>query len=315
MVETPSLQQVGPDFPGLQSDLSACLLRPDFLSQRSKPVAGTFTLHHLSIVRPVTIKGSQVGALLFEVSLAELNRLTLSLIEVVLLATLCASLFALLSHELRTPLNAIIGYSEMLYEDAQDPSQEDMKSDLSKILSSARHLLAVISDVLDLSKIEAGQMKVYLEELPVILTVNDVLPIAEALVKNSRNTSIVNDEAKGATTLVDALRFRQCLLNLISNACKFTKEGTITFGTSMREKQGAPWVVWSVEDTGIGIAAESLPNLFRASRRSMRPQHDGMEGRGWVCASVKNYAARWADGLRSSLNLASDQSSRSGCRQ
>ncbi len=380
----------------LRSDpriLSACLfdkigqLAGSFRSQKNyglscpsrAPVAGTFTLHHLSIVRPVTIKGSQVGVLLFEVSLAELNRLTLSLIEVVLLATLCASLFALLlssiterwvsrpiveltqtavqisqdgnsslratrtsndevgllidqfnsmldrlhereaelrgahdllegkvkertqtlqdeiserklveldlshakdlaeqanrakssflanmSHELRTPLNAIIGYSEMLYEDAQDPSQEDMKSDLGKILSSARHLLAVISDVLDLSKIEAGQMKVHLEEVPVSLTVNDVLPIAEGLVKNSRNTLIVNDEAKGATTLVDALRFRQCLLNLISNACKFTKEGTITFSTAVREKQGVPWLVWSVGDTGIGIAAESLPNLFRS---------------------------------------------------
>ncbi len=380
----------------LRSDpriLSACLfdktgqLAGSFESQKNHalpcpskvPVAGTFTLHHLSILRPVVIKSTEVGVLLFEVSLAELNRLTLSLIEVVLLATLCASLFALLlssiterwvsrpiveltqtavqisqdgnsslratrtsndevgllidqfnsmldrlhereaelrgahhllegkvkertqtlqdeiserklveldlshakdlaeqanrakssflanmSHELRTPLNAIIGYSEMLYEDAQDPSQEDMKSDLAKILSSARHLLAVISDVLDLSKIEAGQMKVHLEELPVSLTVNDVLPIAEALVKNSRNTLIVNDEAKGATTLVDALRFRQCLLNLISNACKFTKEGTITFSTAVREKQGVPWLVWSVGDTGIGIAAESLPNLFRS---------------------------------------------------
>ncbi len=394
----------------LRSDpriLSACLfskngqLTASFSSQKNHaspcplaaPAANTFTLHELSILHPVTIKNSQVGVLLFEVSLAELNRLTLSLIEVGLLATLCASLFALLlssiterwvsrpivkltqtavqisrdgnsslratgtsndevgllidqfnsmldrlqereaelqnahdlleakvnertqtlqdeiserklveldlshakdlaeqaskakssflanmSHELRTPLNAIIGYSEMLYEDAQDPSQDDMRDDLGKILSSARHLLAVISDVLDLSKIEAGQMKVHLEEIPVSLTVDDVLPIAEALVKNSRNALIIQHEAKGTTTRVDALRFRQCLLNLISNACKFTKDGTITFGTAMRERNATSWLVWSVQDTGIGIAAESLPNLFRSFSQvdaSATRQHGG----------------------------------------
>ena len=175
-----------------------------------------------------------------------------------------SSFLANMSHELRTPLNAIIGYSEMLYEDAQDSSQEGMRSDLGKILSSARHLLAVISDVLDLSKIEAGQMKVTLEEVPVSFTVSDVLPIAEALVKNSKNHLVVEDRAASAFCQVDALRFRQCLLNLVSNACKFTKTGTVTLRTEVKTHRETSWIVWSVEDTGVGIAAESLPKLFQS---------------------------------------------------
>ncbi len=168
-----------------------------------------------------------------------------------------------MSHELRTPLNAIIGYSEMVCEDAELAGEHGMTRDLKKVLSSAHHLLEVISDVLDFSKIEAGEMKLYPELVSVQGLLDDVLPTAEVLAAQKRN-SLQATVLYSGYARVDALRFRQCLLNLISNACKFTLEGkiSISVGTERRERQD--WIVWAVQDTGPGISPADCNKLFKS---------------------------------------------------
>lgn len=168
-----------------------------------------------------------------------------------------------MSHELRTPLNAIIGYSEMLCEDAEIAGQTEMTADLRKVLSSAHHLLGVISDILDFSKIEAGEMKLYPELVSVQSLLDDVLPTAEVLAAQKRNTLNVQIRYEGYIR-VDALRFRQCLLNLISNACKFTQEGSITITVAGEWREGCERVTWCITDTGPGISAEDRDKLFRS---------------------------------------------------
>lgn len=174
-----------------------------------------------------------------------------------------SNFLANMSHELRTPLNAIIGYSEMLCEDAEDAGQRTMTSDLKKILSSARHLLGVISDVLDVSKIEAGQMKVFVEPVSVRSLLDDVLPTAEVLAAQKKNLLEIH-EAPNAVVRVDPLRFRQCLLNLISNACKFTHNGKVTLDVQLQSRNDRTLTVWAVHDTGLGIASEDCDKLFKS---------------------------------------------------
>jgi signal transduction histidine kinase len=168
-----------------------------------------------------------------------------------------------MSHELRTPLNAIIGYSEMLHEDAQAAGSESMTGDLDKVLFSARHLLALISDILDLSRIEAGEMTVFPELVSASSLLSEVLPTAEILAKRNDNILETGEEMWDGKLLVDPTRFRQCLLNLVSNSCKFTEHGRITIDVREEDKKGEPWVLWSIRDTGPGISAEGLKRLFQ----------------------------------------------------
>lgn len=164
-----------------------------------------------------------------------------------------------MSHELRTPLNAIIGYSEMLSEDAVAAGNREAEDDLDKVLSSARHLRSVISDVLDLSKIEAGHMTVSLEATLANAMLSDVLATAEVLSKKNGNRLIVKPLEIDVEVQLDPLRFRQSLLNLVSNACKFTMNGEVTL--TIRCTGGH--VVWSVTDTGPGISAMNQGKLFK----------------------------------------------------
>ena len=168
-----------------------------------------------------------------------------------------------MSHELRTPLNAIIGYSEMLQEDAQSAGEASASDDLGKILNSARHLLSLISDVLDFSKIEAGQMNIHLESVSTSSLLRDVLPTAEILARQNCNELHVDEQVSDRFLLVDPIRFRQCLLNLISNACKFTEQGSITIRVKDQTLEGNDWILWSISDTGIGIAPNMLGKLFQ----------------------------------------------------
>jgi signal transduction histidine kinase len=174
-----------------------------------------------------------------------------------------SSFLATMSHELRTPLNAIIGYGEMLQEDAQSAGEESTANDLAKILNSARHLLSLISDVLDFSKIEAGQMDMHLESVSIGSLLHDVLPTAEILARRNGNALHVDEQIAGGALLVDPIRFRQCLLNLISNACKFTENGTISIGIKQRRIEADRWILWSISDTGVGIAPNMLGKLFK----------------------------------------------------
>jgi len=173
------------------------------------------------------------------------------------------SLFlANMSHELRTPLNAIIGYSEMLLEEAEDEGDDAQAADLRKIRGAGKHLLGLIDDVLDLSKIEAGQMELAPEELDIEALVADVATVARPLVEKRRNQLIV--DAKGAAArgpfFGDPMKLRQVLLNLLANAAKFTESGTIRLEV-LREKGTLRFVVM---DTGIGMDVVQRSRLFSA---------------------------------------------------
>ena len=170
---------------------------------------------------------------------------------------------AAMSHELRTPLNAIIGYSEMLQEEAQDQNAEGFVPDLQKINAAGKHLLELINGVLDLSKIEAGKMELYLESFDIPTMVRDIAAVIAPLAqKNSNQIEIRCDEAVGAMR-ADLTKVRQALFNLLSNACKFTDHGTISVSAEREAIDDGDWISFHVSDTGIGLTSEQLGRLFR----------------------------------------------------
>ena len=173
-----------------------------------------------------------------------------------------SAFLATMSHELRTPLNAIIGYSEMLEEDAEADGNAEAAADLRKILSSARHLLALISDVLDISKIEAGRMALHIERVDVSPIVEDCLNTVQPLAAKNGNRVVHQAPVERLEVEVDTVKFRQSLLNLLSNACKFTENGTITLEEVHADRDGRRLAEWRVRDTGVGISKEQQAKLF-----------------------------------------------------
>ena len=171
-----------------------------------------------------------------------------------------SAFLASMSHELRTPLNAIIGYSEMLYETAQDEGQQEFLPDLAKIRDAGRHLLGLINDILDLSKIEAGKMDLYLEEVDLAGLVEEVRSIVEPLAAANANRFETICPATPGTLHTDRTKLKQSLLNLLSNAGKFTREGRITL--EVRPAEGE--ISFIVRDTGIGMTEEQQGRLFQA---------------------------------------------------
>lgn len=169
-----------------------------------------------------------------------------------------------MSHELRTPLNAIIGYSEMLQEEAEDLGEESFVEDLKKINSAGKHLLSLINDILDLSKIEAGKMDIYEETFDVAGTIQDVANTIFPLVEKSGNTLVVNCPSDIGTMHTDLTKLRQSLFNLLSNANKFTHEGTIELTVSGTTEDTNAFVQFEVKDSGIGMTEEQLARLFQA---------------------------------------------------
>ncbi len=170
---------------------------------------------------------------------------------------------ARMSHELRTPLNAVIGYSEMLLEDAEAGSIDAAHAaDLKRINGAGQHLLSLVNDVLDLSKIEAGRMAVAARPIDLAAFVEDIAAASRPLVAVKRNELSVEHAADCGIILGDAPKLRQVLLNLLSNAAKFTENGRITL-TARRERQPAgDWIGIAVSDTGIGIERDMLARLF-----------------------------------------------------
>ena len=168
-----------------------------------------------------------------------------------------------MSHELRTPLNAIIGYSEMLQEEAEDMGEEDFVKDLTKIRGAGKHLLELINDVLDISKIESGRMDLYLENFEFIPILNEIISTIEPLVEKNSNTLIVNCPPDLGVIFADVTKVRQSLFNLISNASKFTKNGTITLTINRYLEAEKEWISMQVQDTGIGMTPEQMAKLFK----------------------------------------------------
>lgn len=175
-----------------------------------------------------------------------------------------STFLANMSHELRTPLNAIIGYSQMLEEDAEALGYNELIPDLNKITAAGNHLLGLINDILDLSKIEAGRMELYPELFEVAPLVKEVAATVQPAVEKNGNKLVVDCPAEIGSIDADQLKLRQCLLNLLSNATKFTERGTITLRASREEREGAPaWLLFEVSDTGIGMSPEQLGKLFQ----------------------------------------------------
>jgi PAS domain S-box-containing protein len=164
-----------------------------------------------------------------------------------------------MSHELRTPLNAIIGYAEMLVEDAEDIGHETFIPDLEKIQTAGRHLHGLINDVLDLSKIEAGRMEIFLEEVDVAQLIDNVRSTLHSVVSDKNNTFIVEQGDDLGVIRSDPMKVRQMLFNLLSNAAKFTENGVVTL-TATRTPED---IVFNVSDTGIGMTREQLSRLFQ----------------------------------------------------
>ncbi len=175
-------------------------------------------------------------------------------------ASRAKSLFvANMSHELRTPLNAIIGYSEILQDEAGDLGCEAIVPDLQKIRSAGRHLLALINDILDLSKIEAGKMELFLEPIDLTTLVDDVAATIRPMIEARGNVLNVSIAAGPTAMYSDATKVRQALLNLLSNAAKFTERGQITLAIAPQPT----WVEFRVTDTGIGMSPDQLERLFQ----------------------------------------------------
>jgi PAS domain S-box-containing protein len=214
--------------------------------------------HHIAVKRDITQR------LRAENELRRINAELEHARDAALEASRAKSQFlANMSHELRTPLNAIIGYSEMIAEEAEEASEASLATDAAKIRAAGKHLLALINDVLDLSKIEAGAMKLYIEAFDLRTAVSGVVATIGPLVSERRNRLTVEIPDDIGVMRADLTKLRQTLLNLLSNACKFTQNGEITLSVQPAEVEGRAYFRFSVRDTGIGMSPAQITRLFR----------------------------------------------------
>ena len=205
---------------------------------------------------PVVVEGKRVGLLALYHDVTELLRARK---EAEAADQAKSQFLANMSHELRTPLNAIIGYSEMLIEEAEDAGDDAYAPDLRKIHGSGRHLLGLINDILDLSKIEAGRMELYIESFAIQPVLEEVATTVQTLVQRNGNSMVLDIEPGIGVMRSDQVKVRQILFNLLSNACKFTENGTITLGARRVGDQ----IEFTVADTGIGMTDEQRDRLFQ----------------------------------------------------
>jgi len=194
-----------------------------------------------------------------------------------------------MSHELRTPLNAIIGYSEMLQEEAEDLQNEEFEEDLGRVNGAGKHLLGLINDVLDISKIEAGAMDIYLETFAVGPMIQDVVTTMQTLVEKNSNVLEIDCPDSVGSIHADTTKIRQCLFNLLSNASKFTEQGTISLTVSRDTEDGQDWVRYAVGDTGIGMTEEQMGRLFEAFAQAERSNTRHFGGTGLGLAITRHF--------------------------
>jgi len=173
-----------------------------------------------------------------------------------------STFLANMSHELRTPMNAIIGYSEMLAEEAEDDGLEQMIPDLNKINAAGKHLLALINDILDLSKIEAGRMDLYLERFDLRQMLDEAVDTVSPLINKNNNRLVTEFGPKLGAVRADLTKLRQSLFNLLSNASKFTDSGTVTLTVNRERRDEGDRLIIAVTDTGIGIKPDKLDHVF-----------------------------------------------------
>jgi signal transduction histidine kinase/DNA-binding response OmpR family regulator len=175
------------------------------------------------------------------------------------------SLFlANMSHELRTPLNAILGFSEMLQEESLERGLQDFGADLQKISTAGKHLLGLINDILDLSKIEAGKMELHLEHFDISALIGEVASTIEMQVEKNGNTLEITCAPDVGFMHADLSKVRQGLFNLVSNAAKFTHDGQIKVAAERQLMDGSDWIIFQVSDTGIGLSSDQIVRLFQS---------------------------------------------------
>ncbi|NOY67670.1 MAG: response regulator [Gammaproteobacteria bacterium] len=207
-----------------------------------------------------------------------------------------------MSHELRTPLNAIIGYSEMLKDDATENVYEDLVSDLGKIHGAGNHLLALINDVLDLSKIEAGKMELYKEHFDIYPVLHDVTSTLKPLLDRNNNELVIDCPESVGAMYTDITKLRQSLLNLVSNASKFTRNGEISIVVSREQIHGADWIKFSIADNGIGMTESQVENLFQPFTQADSSTTRRFGGTGLGLAITKHFISM----MGGSLNVESE---------
>lgn len=206
-------------------------------------------------------------------------------------ANLAKSQFlANMSHELRTPLNAIIGYSEMLLEEVVEQSvDEQVATDLGRIHGSGKHLLSLINDVLDLSKIEAGEVEVQFDRFPIKGLLDDASSVAQPLMATNNNVLTVEDDESVPAMYSDEVKVRQNLLNLLSNAAKFTENGQVTLRVRSSRRNDRSGVVFSVHDTGVGMSPEQMGHVFEPFRQADSTTSRRYGGTGLGLAITQRY--------------------------
>ena len=210
---------------------------------------------------PVMVNGRRVGAMALYHDITALLQARREAEE----ASKAKSRFlASVSHELRTPLNAIIGYSELLKEEVEELGVAQLGGDLGRIEASGRHLLSLINDILDLSKVEAGKMELYLETFDVGAMVEAVRATVQPLVEKNANRLVFEGADAAGSMHADRTKLTQMLLNLLANAMKFTREGTVTLRIAREGRGNGERVVFRVSDTGIGMTEEQMGRLFEA---------------------------------------------------
>ena len=198
--------------------------------------------------------------------------------------------FANMSHELRTPLNAILGYGEMLYEDCEDLGYDDLLPDLKKITSSGTHLLSLINNILDLSKIEAGKMELFVTSFEIENMVQTIKDVSEPLAAKNNNGFVINLDGAMGSMSQDETKLRQCLTNFLSNGFKFTKNGTVTLDIKSRIDGDIEFVDFAVIDTGAGMSPEGVAKVFEEYTQAERSTSANYGGTGLGLPISKKFA-------------------------
>jgi signal transduction histidine kinase len=205
---------------------------------------------------------------------------------------------AKMSHELRTPLNAVIGFSEILLDDVElDGKNSRKRTDLQRINSAGKHLLSLVTDVLDLSKIESNHIDLKIGEFDLNEMVREIVATVEPMVTEHKNKLVVKCPQDLGVVSTDQTKLRQAALNLLSNAAKFTQDGTVTLTVQRRRRQAGDWIEIQVQDTGIGIGEADVGRLFQNFSQANRSTSSKYGGTGLGLALSQKLCALMGGGI------------------